>query len=169
VKDLKGLKMRTAAFYDKMMKSLGMIPFTVKFGETFTALERGLVDGFGWATLGPADWGWLKHCKYIIDIPFYTRQNVLILMNLDVWNGLGKKVQNEITDITVKFEPDMVSHFKKAIAKEWKRYDEIGIKRIKFSPGDTKIYLDAAYNSMWKDLEKKVPDLVPTLKKLTGN
>jgi TRAP-type C4-dicarboxylate transport system substrate-binding protein len=169
VKDLKGLKMRTAALYDKMMKKLGMIPVTVKFGETYTALERGLVDGFGWATLGPADWGWIKHCKYIIDIPFYTRQNVLILMNLDVWNGLGKKVQDEITDITVKFEPDMVAYFEKAIAKEWKRYDEMGIKRIKFSPGDTKIYLDAAYNSMWEDLEKKVPDLVPTLKKLTGN
>ena len=58
-----------------------------------SALERGLVDGFGWATLGPADWGWLKHCKYIIDIPFYTRQNVLILMNLDVWNGLGKNLR----------------------------------------------------------------------------
>ena len=169
VKDLQGLKMRTAALYDKMMKKLGMIPVTVKFGETYTALERGLVDGFGWATLGPADWGWIKHCKYIIDIPFYTRQNVLILMNLDVWNGLGKKVQDEITDITVKFEPDMVAYFEKAIAKEWKRYDEMGIKRIKFSPGDTKIYLDAAYNSMWEDLEKKVPDLVPTLKKLTGN
>ena len=169
VKDLKGLKMRTAALYDKMMKKLGMIPVTVKFGDTYTALERGLVDGFGWATLGPADWGWLKNCKYIIDIPFYTRQNTLILMNLDVWNSLGKKVQDEIMDITVKFEPDMVAYFKKAIAKEWEKYDKMGIKRIKFSPEDTKIYLDAAYNSMWEDLEKKIPDLVPTLKKLTGN
>ncbi|UCC66299.1 MAG: TRAP transporter substrate-binding protein DctP [Deltaproteobacteria bacterium] len=169
VKDLKGLKMRTAALYDKMMKKLGMIPVTVKFGEIYTALERGLVDGFGWSTLGPADWGWLKHCKYIIDVPFYTRQNTLILMNLDVWNNLDKKIQDKITDITIKFEPEMVAYFKKALAKEWKRYDEMGIKRIKFSPQDTKIFLDAAYGSMWEDLEKKVPDLVPTLKKLTGN
>lgn len=169
VNDLKGLKMRTAALYDKMMKKLGMIPVTVKFGETYTALERGLVDGFGWSTLGPADWGWLKHCKYIIDVPFYTRQNTLILMNLDVWNSLDKKIQDKITDITIKFEPEMVAYFKQALAKEWKRYDEMGIKRIKFSPQDTKIFLDAAYGSMWEDLENKVPDLVPTLKKLTGN
>jgi TRAP-type C4-dicarboxylate transport system substrate-binding protein len=151
------------------MKKLGMIPVTVSFGETYTALERGVVDGFGWSTLGPADWGWVKYCKYIIDIPFYTRQNVLILMNLDVWNGLSKELQDKLMDITIKFEPDMVAHFKKAIAKEWERYDEMGIKRIKFSPEDTKAYLDAAYNAEWEDLEKKVPDLVPTMKRLTGN
>jgi TRAP-type C4-dicarboxylate transport system substrate-binding protein len=169
IDDLKGVKMRTSALYDRMMKKMGIVPVTVQFGETFTALERGLVDGFGWSTLGPADWGWLNNCKYIIDIPFYTRQNTLILMNLDVWNSLGKDVQDKIMDITVKFEPEMEAYFKNKIAEEWKRYDKMGIKRIKFSPEDTKKFLDIAYGAEWEDLEKKVPDLVPTLKKLTGN
>lgn len=169
IDELKGVKMRTAALYDRMMKKLGIVPVTVNFGETYTSLERGLVDGFGWATLGPADWGWVKHCKYIIDIPFYTRQNTLILMNLDVWNSLGKDVQKKLMDITVQFEPDMVAYFKEQIAKEWKRYDEMGIQRISFSPGDKQKFLDAAYSAEWEDLEKKVPDLVPALKKLTGN
>jgi len=167
--DLKGVKMRTSALYDRFMKKIGIVPVTVKFGETFTALERGLVDGFGFATLGPADWGWLENCKYVIDIPFYTRQNTLILMNLDVWNGLDKGVQKKLMDITVAFEPEMVAYFKKEIAKEWKRYDEMGIQKINFSPAEEKQYLDAAYSAEWEDLEKKVPDLVPTLKKLTGN
>ncbi|MBW2027628.1 MAG: TRAP transporter substrate-binding protein DctP [Deltaproteobacteria bacterium] len=167
--DLRGVKMRTAALYDRFMKKIGIIPVTVKFGETYTALERGLVDGFGWSTLGPADWGWLKYCKYIIDIPFYTRQNTLILMNLDVWNGLDKMTQQMIKDITVKFEPEMVAYFKKKIMEEWKRYDQMGIIRIKFSPEDTNRFLDAAYSAEWEDLEKKVPDLVRTLKRLTGN
>ncbi|MBW2015979.1 MAG: TRAP transporter substrate-binding protein DctP [Deltaproteobacteria bacterium] len=169
IKELKGVKMRTSALYDRFMKKLGIIPVTVKFGETFTALERGLVDGFGFATLGPADWGWLEHCKYIIDIPFYTRQNTLILMNLEVWNGLDKDLQEKIMDITIKFEPEMVAYFKKKIDKEWERYAKMGIKKIHFSPEEEKQYLDAAYNAEWEDLEKKVPDLVPTLKKLTGN
>ncbi len=169
IDDLKGVKMRTSALYDRFMKKIGIIPVTVPFGETYTALERGLVDGFGWATLGPADWGWLDKCKYIIDIPFYTRQNTLILMNLDVWNGLDTGLQEEIMDITIEFEPEMVAYFKEQIAKEWERYDQMGIKRIRFSPEEEKQYLDAAYSAEWEDLEKKVPDLVPTLKKLTGN
>ncbi len=167
--DLKGIKMRTSALYDRFMKKLGMNPVTVKFGDTFTSLERGLVDGFGFATLGPRTWGWLKNCKYIIDIPFYSRQNVLILMNLNVWNGLEKTVQDKIMDITIKFEPEMVAHFKEQIKKEWEIYDEIGIKRIKFTPAENKKYYDAAYEAEWEDLEKKVPDLVPDLKRLTGN
>jgi TRAP-type C4-dicarboxylate transport system substrate-binding protein len=152
-----------------MMKKMGIIPVSVSYGEIYTALERGLVDGFGWSTLGPADSGWLKHCKYVIDIPFYTRQNTLILMNLDVWNGLGKATQDKITMVTEKFEPEMVAYFKKKLEEEWKRYDEMGIVRIKFSPEENKKYLDMAYEAEWEDLEKKIPDLVPTLRKLTGN
>ena len=169
INDLKGIKMRTSALYDRFMKKIGIVPVTVKFGETFTALERGLVDGFGFATLGPADWGWLENCKYIIDIPFYTRQNTLILMNLGVWDGLDKAVRDKIMDITVDFEPEMVDYFKNEIAKEWERYDKLGIKKIHFSPAEEQQYLDAAYSAEWEDLEKKVPDLVPELKKLTGN
>jgi len=169
IEDLKGVKMRTSALYDRFMKKLGMIPVTVKFGDTFTSLERNLVQGFGFATLGPRDWGWLKNCKYIIDIPFYTRQNTLILMNLDVWNGLEKSVQDKIMDITIKFEPEMVAHFETQIKEEWKKYDEIGIKRIKFTPAENKKYYEAAYEAEWEDLTKKVPALVPDLKRLTGN
>ncbi len=169
LEELKGIKMRTAALYDRFMKEIGVVPVTVSFGETYTALERGLVEGFGFSTLGPADWGWLENCKYVIDIPFYTRQNTLILMNLDVWNGLDAQVQKKIQDITIAFEPEMIAYFKEKLAEEWERYDKMGIKKIHFSPEDEKAFLDAAYGAEWKDLEKKVPDLVPTLKKLTGN
>lgn len=169
IDDLKGVKMRTAALYDRFMKKLGIVPVTVPFGETYTALERGLVDGFGFATLGPADWGWLDHCKYIIDIPFYKRQNTLILMNLDVWNSLDSELQDKIMDITVEFESDMVEYFKKEIAKEWEKYDKMKIKKIHFSPEEEKQYLDAAYSAEWEALEKRVPELVPTLKELTGH
>jgi hypothetical protein len=45
----------------------------------------------------------------------------------------------------------------------------MGIQRIKFSPEENKKYYDMAYEAEWEDLQKKVPALVPTLKKLTGN
>lgn len=169
LEDLKGIKMRTSALYDRFMKKLGIIPVTVKFGDTFTSLERGLVQGFGFATLGPRDWGWLKNCKYIIDIPFYTRTNSLILMNRGVWDGLDKSIQDKIMDITIKFESEMEAYFKKELIKEWKEYDKLGIKRIKFTPAENEKYYKAAYEAEWEDLAQKVPALVPDLKRLTGN
>lgn len=168
LEDLKGIKMRTAAKYDKMMLKLGMIPVTVQFGETYTALQRGVVDGFGWPTMGPREWGWLEYVKNVIDIPFYSRQNTFILMNLDIWNKLSKDVQNKLINVTIKYEPEMRAYFEKEIEKEKKEQEKIGIKRIKFSPEDTKKYIDTANDAFWEDLEKKVPDEVKTLKKLMG-
>ena len=105
--------MRTAAKYDKMMKKLGIVPVTIEFGETYTALQRGVVEGFGWPTIGPREWGWLENIKYVIDIPFYARQNTFILMNLDAWNKLPKDAQEKLIDITMKFEPEMKAYFRK--------------------------------------------------------
>lgn len=168
LEDLKGIKMRTAAKYDKMMLKLGMVPVTIQFGEVYTALQRGVVEGFGWSVLGPREVGWLEHCKYLIDIPFYTRQNTLILMNLDVWNKLSKKDQDKIIDISIKFEPDMKAYFDKAIEKEFKEWDKVGVQRIKFSSEDIKKFLDTSITAHWEDLEKKVPEIVKEMKKRMG-
>jgi len=166
--DLKGLKMRTAAKYDKMMLKLGMVPVTVAFGETYTALQRGVVDGFGWPTIGPREWGWLEFCKSVVDIPFYTRQNTFFLMNLDTWNKLSKSSQDKIMEITIKYEPEMQAYFEKEIEKEKIEMGKIGLKRIKFSSEETKKFIDTANYAFLDDLEKKVPEEVKALKKLMG-
>ncbi|MBW2022528.1 MAG: TRAP transporter substrate-binding protein DctP [Deltaproteobacteria bacterium] len=166
--DLKGVRMRTAAKYDKMMKKLGIVPITVQFGETYTALQRGLVDGFGWPTLGPRRWGWVDFCKYVIDIPFYSRQNTFMIFNLNTWNSLPADAKKMIEDVTLKFEPNMKIFFEKKIAEEKQSMAKIGVKRIKFSPADTKLFLKAASDAVWEELEEKVPDQVPILKKLMG-
>jgi TRAP-type transport system periplasmic protein len=168
LEDLKGLRMRTAAKYDKMMLKLGMVPVTVQMGETYTALQRGVVDGFGWSVLGARELGWLEFCKYLIDIPFYIRQNLFILMNLDVWNKIPKEKQDRILDMTIKYEPEMKATFEKALEKEYQEWDKMGVKRIKFSPEDTKKFLDAASNAFWEDLEKKTPEGAKNMKRLLG-
>jgi TRAP-type C4-dicarboxylate transport system substrate-binding protein len=125
--DLKGLKMRTAAKYDRMMKKMGIVPVTVEAGETYTALQRGVVDGFGWPTIGPREMGWLENTKYAIDAPFYSRPNGLIMMNLDVWNKLPKDAQAKLVEISTKFDYDMKAYFVGAIEKEQKEWDKIGV------------------------------------------
>ncbi len=166
--DLKGLRMRTAAKYDKMMKKLGIVPVTIEFGETYTALQRGVVEGFGWPTLGPREWGWFENTKYVIDIPFYARPNAFILVNLDVWNKLPKEAQLKLTDITVKYEPEMKAYFEKAIQAEKVKMDQVGVKRIKLSPEDTKRFLETSEDVVLEDLAKKMPDQVNILRKLCG-
>jgi len=93
IADLKGLKMRTGSLYDRFMRKLGMVPVTISSRETYTALERGVVDGFGWPTIGPRQRGWLKKVKYRVDLPFFHPSNMISLMNLDRLKKLTPAVQ----------------------------------------------------------------------------
>jgi TRAP-type C4-dicarboxylate transport system substrate-binding protein len=165
-RDLKGRKLRTTVLYDRFMKALETVPVTISPSETYTALERGTVEGAGWPLLGVRQLGWIEICKYVIDHPFYN-QNCTILMNLDIWNGLSESLQEKVKSITAWFEPYMVGYFDRAMEVEWKELENAGLKRIHFSSSDAKFYLDTAYEVEWKALEEKVPDLVPVLRKLT--
>ena len=127
-----------------------------------------VAEGFGWSTIGPREWGWLENTKYVIDIPFYARQNTFMLVNLDVWNKLPKEAQSKLTDITVKYEPEMKVYFEKAIQAEKAEMDKIGVKRIRLSPEETKRYLETADDAFLEDLAKKMPDQVKILRKLCG-
>ena len=164
--DLKGRKLRTTALYDRFMKGLGTVPVTISPSETYTALERGTVEGTGWPLIGVRQLGWTEICKYVIDHPFYN-QNCTILMNLEVWSRLPQSLQDKVENLTAAFEPYMVGYFDNAIEMEWKEIEKAGMNRITFSSSDAKAYLDMAYVVEWKALEEKVPDLVPILRKLT--
>jgi TRAP-type C4-dicarboxylate transport system substrate-binding protein len=167
--DLKGIKMRTSALYDRFMKALGIVPVTISAGDTYTALERGTVGGFGWPNMGPRQRGWLEVVKNVIDLPFYGSNNITAVMNLDKWNKLPKEVQDQIIMATAKFEQAMLNHFVSATDKEWVELDKAGVNRIKFSEAENKKYMDLAYQVEWDNLAQKVPDLIVDLKKVTGN
>jgi len=169
LEELNGIKMRTSALYDRFMKALGIAPVTISAGDTYTALERGTVGGFGWPSIGPRQRGWLEVVKNVIDLPFYGSNNITAVMNLDKWNKLAKDVQDRIIKVTAEFEPIMYNHFVKANEKEWVELDKIGIKRIKFSKAENTKYLNLAHQVEWDNLSRKVPDLIADLKRVTGN
>ena len=168
--DLKGLRMRTGSLYDRLMRHFGMTPITISSKETYTALERGLVDGFGWPNLGPRQRGWLKKVRYVIDLPFFQPSNVIAVMNRDKWNGLSKEIRDRIVSVTAAYEPRMVAFYNGLEAREWKKIDKLGVERVKFSPAENKQYLDAAYELEWAQVAKKVkPDMLARLRKVSGN
>jgi TRAP-type C4-dicarboxylate transport system substrate-binding protein len=169
LEDLKGLKMRTAALYDKMMRELGMVPVTMNQPDVYTALEQGTVDGLGWPTFGVRSAGWTRHVKNVIDLPFYGASNVIALMNFDRWKKLPPDVQKRMLELTAEFEPKMVKYFQDLEQKEWKELDKV-VTRVKFSEAENKKYLDTAYEIEWSVLGKRVsPELLAQLRKTTGN
>lgn len=169
IDDFKGLKMRSNVTYDRFMKNMGVTPVMVQPSEVYTALERGIVDGFGFPLIGVRDMGWTQPVKYVVEHSFYL-VDLVILFNLDTWNKLPKATRDKIDEITVKYEPAMVAECDKLHQDEWVALQKEGVKKITFSKAEADKYVSMAYQARWDELSEKVPkELIPQLKKMTGN
>src|SRR5499426_592394 len=92
--DLSGLKIRITPVYRDFFQALGATVVQTAPGEVYTALERGVVDGYGWPITGIFDLGWHEKTKYRVDPGFYTAE-VSILVNKSTWGRLNER-QREI-------------------------------------------------------------------------
>jgi TRAP-type C4-dicarboxylate transport system substrate-binding protein len=163
--EMTGQKIRTSATYEPFVKMLGAVPITLPGAEVYTALERGVVDGYAWSVLGNISMGWPEVCKYIVGPRIYA-MNLETLINLDTWNKLSKPMQKLMSDLMIANEEKYEKIFVDLGEKELKAMQDKGMKLIQFSPEDTKWYLDLAYKAGWEEMNKKSPDLGPKLRTL---
>lgn len=168
IKDLAGLKLRTGPMYIYFMNKLGVSAVSIKPADVYTALERGTVDGFAFPLLGPREMGWTDTCKYLVDHPFYTMDGT-VLFNLNAWKRLSEPVQKKLIELTAQFEKDMVSHFNKEFTSERKELEKAGVHFLHLPPDEAKHYVSLAEEAYWENIAKKVPDLLPDLRRVSGN
>lgn len=166
--ELKGKKIRTGPLYVFFLNKLGAAPVSIKPSDVYTSLERGLVEGFCWPILGARDQGWTEVTKYVVDHPFYEGDGT-ILINQKKWGSFPEPVKSKLLKMMPDYERDMVKYYDEAIAKEKDLMGKAGVKFIKLEPKDAEKYTNLAYEAWWEFMMTKVPDLVPQLKKMTGN
>jgi len=165
--DLKGIKLRGGGVcYDPLFKALGATPVQIPPPETYNALERGIIEGFGWPMQGVSDFGWVEVTKYCIEHPFYEHNNGLMLMNLDKWNSLPKDLQNKVMRETRAWESDMEGYHKAEWEKYRKKFIEAGGTFIKFSEADAMYYKKLAYEEPWKFQKEKSDRYYDELRRL---
>ena len=164
--DLAGLKMRSAALYDEFMKALGITPVTVAIPDVYSALERGIVDGFGQPIAVAHGMGWTDITKNLIDHMFYN-QNGQILVNLDVWNSIPKHLQDIMLEAAAEQEYLTTDYIEEVIKDMRQEMQAMGVQFIKFSPADAKYFIDLAYSTSWEVAKEKVsPEMYARLQQL---
>ena len=161
--DLTGLKLRIAPIYRDFFQKLGANVVQIAPGEVYTALERGVVDGYGWPLTGLFDQNWQKMTKFRVEPGFYNAE-VSLVVNLDVWKKLNPKQRELLQKHMLELEADNTAYWKKNSEDEIKRQDQAGIQVIKFDPATAKQYLDKAYDSGWAGVIKNSPEYGPKLK-----
>jgi len=162
--DLTGLKLRITPVYRDFFQALGAQVVTTAPGEVYTALERGVVDGYGWPIHGIFDLNWQEKTKYRVDPGFYNAE-VSVTMNLDAWNKLSAAQRAFLDREGIALEARNVE-WKQINAAETERQAKAGIQTIVFTGAAAKQYLDKAYEVGWAGIIKAAPDTGPKLKQL---
>jgi TRAP-type C4-dicarboxylate transport system substrate-binding protein len=145
--DLTGLKIRITPVYRDFFASLNANNVTMPPGEVYTALERNVVDGYGWPIGGIFDLNWQEKTKFRVDPGFYDAE-VSILMNLDAYKKLAPKQKAFLEKQMLALEA-MNTVWKTYAAEETARQEKAGIQTIRFDAAGTKTYVDKAYDAGW--------------------
>jgi len=162
--DLKGLKIRITPVYRDFFGSMGATVMQTAPGEVYTALERGVVDGYGWPVGGIFDANWHEKTKYRVDPGFYDAE-VSLIVNLKKWRALTAKQREFLQLQALNFEGR--NDFWKAYAQEEiKRQAAAGIQTIRFDEPTSKKYVQQAYDTGWAGIIKLSPQYGPQMQKL---
>jgi TRAP-type C4-dicarboxylate transport system substrate-binding protein len=162
--DLTGLKIRITPVYREFFQALGATVMQTAPGEVYTALERGVVDGYGWPINGIFDFNWHEKTKFRVDPGFYNAE-VSLVMNLDKWKALNAGQRDLLMKHVIALENGNDS-WKKVNADDIRKQREAGIQTITFDAATSKQYHDKAYEVGWASVIKASPQYGPQMRKL---
>jgi TRAP-type C4-dicarboxylate transport system substrate-binding protein len=156
---LKGMRLRTTPNYAPLFAALGVSQVQTAPGEVLTALERGVVDGYGWPAIGIFDLGWGAHTKYRLDPGFY---NVIVnvLVNQNKWTSLREDQRAFLGKMAGWLENENVRWVAERKAADEKKLKEAGIQTVDLGAGHRKL----AYDTYWDALAKRAPEPIKELR-----
>jgi len=162
--DLTGLKIRITPVYREFFQSMGAQVMTTAPGEVYTALERGVIDGYGWPIHALFDLNWQEKTKFRVDPGFYNAE-VGVVMNLDKYKGLPAKARQYLDRQALAYEQQN-DFWKSYNQNEAKRQAEAGIQTISFDAATSKAYVEKAKEIGWAAAIKASPQYGEQLKKV---
>jgi len=163
--DLTGLKLRITRSIATSSRRWAEPSLQTAPGEVYTALERGVVDGYGWPISGIFDLGWHEKTKYRVDPGFYTAE-VSVLINKNSWDRLNEAQRDVLRKSAARGEGEAVAEFGEENEREISRQAAAGIKTIKFEGAMASTYLAKAYQAGWDGIIRQSAATGPKLKEL---
>jgi TRAP-type transport system periplasmic protein len=104
LEELKGLRIRSTGLSAKVASALGATPVAMPMGETYDALQRGMVDG----SLSPIEslegwkWGEVVKCTTESFGSAYST-GFFVVMNKEKWNALSPEIQKIIEKVDTEW------------------------------------------------------------------
>jgi TRAP-type C4-dicarboxylate transport system substrate-binding protein len=163
--DLSGLKIRIAPIYREFFNKMGASVMQIPPGEVFTALERGVVDGYGWPLIGIFDLGWHEKTKFRVDPGFYNIE-LGIVFSARTWNALTPAQRDFLNRQVPWIEAQMADMASKDGPADVKRQADAGIQVIKLPDAEAKRMLQLSQEAGWAGILATSPQHGARLREL---
>lgn len=154
--DFKGKTIRTAPVFVPLVNALGAGAIAIGGGEVYQALERGVVDGMGWSTIGAVDYAWYEVLKYRID-PIFYKTNIGMYVNKDSFFALDEDLQADVLRIAQEVEAQCYTEMGAMVAREFATLEEKGVQTITLEGDMRDQWLALAQEAGWAHFEQLDP------------
>ncbi|TBR13451.1 MAG: ABC transporter substrate-binding protein [Rugosibacter sp.] len=156
--DIRGLKIRIGGFSGKVFSALGAVPQSIPGGETYQALEKGVIDAAEW--VGPYDdekFGFYKVAKHYYYPGWWEGGPQLALyVNAKAWEQLPADYKVILTTAASHAHVHMQARYDVVNPPALKRLVAKGTQVHRFSPQIMQAAYDASM-ALYSDLSAKNP------------
>jgi TRAP-type C4-dicarboxylate transport system substrate-binding protein len=153
--DMQGMKIRGASIYRPFYDTQKITTVNIQVPEMYSALERGVIDGLGFPLIGITNLGWEKQLKFRV-FPTFWQGDLAIIGNLDAWKKLDPKQKDFLMGAVASTERKAHAFFQEEQKREEQKILAAGMKDVVPSPAEAKKVSDAAFNSLWEQLGKRL-------------
>lgn len=167
--DFEGLKLRTASsdIFVNTVKAMGGNPMAMAFGETFSAIQQGTVDGIVTPFVNFWKEGFYDVTKYVTQLQSSEFYHCLMVTS-DFYNGLPddlKALFDEAVAATDKYAEDLGKQFENETVP--KNLKELGVELVQLTAEQKAAFTEAtatvrenSKDAVGADFYKKVVDFL---------
>ena len=153
--DLAGMKIRGGSSYDAMYSALDIARVDVPAGDIYTALERGVVEGIGFTTIGVSSGGWQDFLNYRV-FPTWRQGNTILAANAEAIDALTDEQRAYLMEMVEKHEMEAYDLAKSLEEREDTVLGEAGVEDIVLEGAGAAQITAAFQDTFWASFAETV-------------
>jgi TRAP-type C4-dicarboxylate transport system substrate-binding protein len=159
---LKGLKVRSNAAFDGIVRQLGGTPVNMSPADAYSAMQKGVLDGITFPVFASSDYKLYEVGKYMTR-PVFGLSNVMLMMNSKKLESLPPNLQRILIEEGKKIEDIGTQALIQVAVKDEATMQANGVKIIQLAPSIAP-KLNEMYNEgIFQTASRTTPDDVKAL------
>lgn len=165
---LEGRRIRGTPIYHPIIEALGGSPVVLPGDEIYPSLERGVVDGAAWPTVGAVGFRWFEVADYMMR-PSFGQVGHPVFMNLDRWNSLDEDAQQLIARVAEQYETEALANFDRVVSEEEATLASEGVSVTELGEEYTDVIDEAWFQGTMDLAAEQNADAIERLRELAAD